>query len=420
MDKKDFEKIVEDNANEILEDTLLDEDASLEDTRAIKYEDIIQNTTKEKISKVPWIAAIFIIVTISITFGYMFLNSNPQTIFTMTVDNFFTAISNNFSDESYDISKGNIKAKFNLSGSEILDDLGEIVIDANYSTDRTNGLSKVKAKTKYNGGDLIDLDIYNDNKNTYIYSKDIYDTYIKLNQNYKMFSQSDIKNILSGLNQAIDKVAANEKITGRKTGYDLGNSSINVYESKLTIDSNNYERVSATFINALKSNDEFTSSLSNILNIKNDEAVKTAEDWLEKIQNFFKENETFEIILYTDRKTNDFIKCELKGNKFSLSYVKDTSEFTINYKNKKINGNINLESKKDKYHISLKYNIEENGTKNENNIDITFTNKKAASFGKVNIDGAKDINEINEIEKLAIYTKLFTNTNLNKFLKYVA
>ena len=420
MDKKEFEKKIEDNTNEILEDTLLDEEAPFQDTRAIKYEDIIQNTTKEKISKLPWIAAIFLIVVISITFGYMFLNSNPQTIFTMTVDNFFKNISKNINDESYDISKGHVKADVSISGNEILEDMGTINIDATYSIDKTNGLSKVKFKSKNDKENLIDMDIYNDGKNTYIYSKDIYEKYIKLDNNYKTFSQKDIKIILNNLNQAIDKVATSEKINGRKTNYDTGTSSIDVYESKLIIDSKNYERVSLAFINTLKSDDEFIYSVSNISNMKNNEVKEKLDEFLTNLKEFLKENEKVEIILYTDRKTNNFIKGEIKGSKFYISYVQDTSKFTINYNEKKIEGNIDIKNKKDKYSFNLNCEIDDNGVKKQNHINMTITNKKAANFGKVNVDEAKDINEMSDIEKFTIYTKMYTNPALNKFLKNVA
>lgn len=419
MDKKEFEKKIEDNTNEILEDTLLDEDAPFEDTRAIKYEDIIQNTTKEKISKVPWIAAIFIIVIISITFGYMFLNSNPQTIFTMTIDNLFNNLSKNISDDSYDISKGNFKINLDLKGNELLEDVSNLSIDADYAIDRTNNLSKVKAKTKYNGENLINFDVYNDSKNTYIYSKDIYDTYLKIDNVYNMFSQSDMKNVLNGINQAIDKVATSEKIIGQKTSYDDGEKSVDAYESKLIIDEKNYERIAETFINCLKSNDEFVISMSNLLGVKTDEVIKRLDDYLPNLKSLLKDNKT-EIILYTNRKTNEFIKGEIKNNNFYIEYNQDKSSFIISHDNQKLTGNVNLEKNKNKYNLTLNFEFENGNDKINGNIDITFTNKKSSSFGNVNVGDAKDINDLSDIEKLSIYSKLFTNTNLSKFLKYVA
>lgn len=417
MDKKELEKKIKDNTNEILEDTLLDEDAPFEDTRAIKYEDIVQNTTKEKISKVPWIVAILLIIVISIIFGYMFLNSNPQTIFTMTVDNFFESITEKINGESYDISKGNIKAKFNLNtDNELINEIGKISLDADFSIDRANNLSKIKAKAKYDNNDLINLDLYSDEKNTYVYSKDLYETYIKLNNSYNIINPLDIKNVLIGLNQAIDKVATKEKIVGSKTSYDLGNSTIKVYESKLVVDSNNYESVSSSFINFLKSNNEFITSLSKILNIKAEDVNKKMDDFLPKLQKFFKENEKVEIKLYTDRKANKFIKGEVSGKNFNLSYNQDNNEFEIRQKDKTTKGKIKLLSEKNKYHFILDFNS--NG--NNNKVDIVLTNKKASSFGKVNIDGAKNFDELSDIDKFTIYSKLFTNTNLNKIIKYVA
>ena len=67
MNKKnmdDFTKKIEDSANELLEDTLLDSEASLENTRGFSYEDIVKISTRDQMSKVPFIVAIILIVIV--------------------------------------------------------------------------------------------------------------------------------------------------------------------------------------------------------------------------------------------------------------------------------------------------------------------------------------------------------------------
>ena len=63
---KEFVKRVEDRTNDALDDSLLDEDAKTEKFD-VDYTDIVKNSTKAKISKLPWLIAIFLILIISIT-----------------------------------------------------------------------------------------------------------------------------------------------------------------------------------------------------------------------------------------------------------------------------------------------------------------------------------------------------------------
>ena len=417
MSKKTFEK-KDDNSNNIIEDSLLDEDAPFEDTRAIKYEDIVKNTPKEKMSKLPWLTGIILIFLVSIICGYMFLNGNPQTMFTVAVDRFFSSVSSNFSEDTYEISKGKISASFDIvSSNKLLSELGKIKIDSDYSSDNVNGLFKAKIKTKYENNKLLDFDLYSDKKNVYLYSKDVYSSYIKLdnNINLNIIKFSNLRNVLSGINQAIDKIATSEKINGKRSSYDLGEKSINIYEVSLEVNSKNYKRISNTFINTLKSNDEFTSSLSNILNKSEDEVTNYLEVYLTNLKRFFKENGTTTFKLYIDRKTNDFIRCDIVGKAFSFTYITDTSEFMYENGKDKVSGSIKLDRKKDKYYLN--FDIYDSGAL-ESKIkgNIIITNKKASSFGIVNLDKVKNVNDLDDAEKFVIYTKLFTGTKLGDIL----
>ena len=57
---KEFVKKVEDRTNDALEDSLMDEDAKTENFN-IDYTDIVKNSAKAKMSKLPWLIAIFLI-----------------------------------------------------------------------------------------------------------------------------------------------------------------------------------------------------------------------------------------------------------------------------------------------------------------------------------------------------------------------
>lgn len=399
MDKKnidDFVKKVEDSSNEILEDTLLDKEASLEDTRSFSYDDIIKISKKDKMSKLPWLTAIFLILIISLTFGYMFFRYNPQTLFTSTTDKFFTYITDKISDNSYDITKG----KINISLSNKNETLK---LNAKYTLDSANGLSRITIDEDENK-----IDLYSDGKNYYVKGKNIYDGYLKYSSSSSIYKikLSDIKSTLNAINQAIDKVLTSEKITGGKTNYDLGNKTIRVYESKLIIDKN-YERATDTFINSLKSNEEFINFLSKILN-KN---TKSEIDNLSNIiKNKLKDNK-LEIKIYTNMSDNDFIKGEINlGDDKIAVNKKDNNSVNLSFDIDKLHGTLDVNCK-DKYKLKWK-------TKEYGDGEISFTSNKASTFGKTNTEKVIDYNNLTDEEKLVINSKIEDNSYIQKIIKW--
>lgn len=429
MNKKDldnFEKKIEESINK--EDTLLDSEANLVDNS--NY-DLSSNTTKEKISKLPWLVAFFLIVIISITTCAMFLNSNPQTIFTMAIDNFFTSITDNISENAYNISKGKIKLNYKMSSNDeknnLYNELSKNTFDIDYRIDSSNEKSFFKINTYYEDNKSINLNIYNEQKNTYVYYNDIYDKYIKYENNntYKFIKSSDYKIILNGLNQAFDKVATSEKITGTKTNLDYDIKTIKVYESKLIIDKNNYERVSDTFINSLKSNEEFITSMSNILNISSSDTKNKLDKACTSLKKHFKESEKYEVILYTDRRTNTFIKGIFKSKIGLFEIINKDNTYLFNLQdlknNTKSDGELKIDTnnKKSKYNITLNINTDQNGKKFKLYFNLLFTNKKASSFGKIDTKDYVKENELSEIEKVGLYSKLLEKPFVKTLIQFI-
>ena len=109
----DFVQKVEDRANDTLNDSLLDEDAKGENFN-VSSSDIVKNSTRAKLSKIPWLIAIFLILIISLMIGTMFFKNNPKTLFTQTIDGMFSYLENNFNDSAYDITDGNISLNYNF------------------------------------------------------------------------------------------------------------------------------------------------------------------------------------------------------------------------------------------------------------------------------------------------------------------
>lgn len=414
----EFARKVENSTNELLNDALLDEEYTDVD---ISYDDIASNSVKERMGKIPWLTAIFLIFILSITMVYMFLNSNPQTIFTMAIDKFFDSVSGSITDNAYNISKGKVNVNLDLSNDgeykDLFSDISMNDYSFDYVIDNSNNLSYIKFfldsdETKEKGY------YYGDKKNAYIYFDKIYDKYIKLDvmKPVKGFKSSDVKTALSGLNQAFDKITTSEKIFGNRTGIDLGIKTLKVYEAKLVIDDKNYESVADNFINTLTANQEFVRAVSKIGNKSSSELNDFFNEWSLNLKQFFKDNKVTTIKMFIDRKSNKFIKATVDGKIIKFSLDKKDSYYEFDYNNSKedikFNGSIQVKKASKKTNdINLIFNYNHKGSTTLGNIDVDYSNSKADSFPKVDIKDYINESDIDNQELASVYTSLFSKPN---------
>lgn len=411
---EDFVKKIEDRTNSALDDSLMDEDAKNENFDT-KYTDIVQNSKKAKMSKVPWLTAIFLILICAIFIGIRFFGNNPQTIFTQTVDELFNYLSDNLNDNVYDITDGNIDLSYNInSEDELYKELSKVNWDIDYVRDNANNMTYALVKTKYDNKDFLKATLYGDGKNTYIKSNSIYDKYIKLTDNKlgTITSSNDLKVLLDGTNQAIDKVISNEKIIkGKEDNF------------KLNVNKNNSDRVVETFVNTLKSNDEFVSVLAKLKGLKTSEVKQKLDNYIIKIKKLVKKQGSIDITLYINKK-NEFVKGVIVGKTCNLTLTKDNSSFTydITYKNNHISGtfDFSVNDSKTKYNINLTYKYDkDNKTIIDSLYNLKFTTKKAENFKKVKLDNVVNYDDMNLGQKFELYTKMVSIPNLDKLMPFI-
>lgn len=429
---KEFVKRVEDRTNDVLDDSLMDDDANSENIN-VDYTDIVKNSAKAKISKLPWLIAIFLIFIIAIILGFMFFSNNPKTLFTQTVDGLFAYLEENVNDNVYDITDGNISLDSNIKStdenSELYNNLSKVSFSADYVKDSASDKNYIDLKTTYDGDDFVSAKVYGDGDNTYIYSPIVSDNYFRLSSNKLSYftDGNDIKIILKGVNQAIDKVIADEKVYGSKENLDVDGEVIRSYRTKFVIDKNNRNRVLETFINTLKANDEFVSVLANMKMVKNTDIRKSLDNYMSKLEDKLKLCNKLEISLYINDKTNEFIKAEALSELGNISFDrKEENKFIYTISNKNdgtlSNGEFvfNVNDNKTKYTYNLYYKqTKNNKVLFESNIDLKYTSKKADNFADVDVSNSVDIDKVGELEKLAIYTKIMATPNLSQFLPII-
>lgn len=425
----DFIQNVEDRANDTLEDTLLDDDAKNEGS--VVYDDIVKNSMQARMSKLPWLIAIFLILMISITFGLMFLGRNPKTLFTQTIDGMFSYLEDNINDNVYDITDGNIYFDYdvvtNLETDVLKNEFSHVKWNADYVKDNSKGAFYLNLKTKYDDSDLLNLKVYGDNSDTYIYASDLYDKYLKFKNNKinYLFNSNDAKIILDGFNQAIDKVIADEKIYSNKELLNVNDKNFKATKTRFLIDDKNRDRVCESFINSLKANDEFVSSFSKLKGVKSSSVKKSLDKYLIKLKRKLKEYGKLNVVLYTDSKTNGFLKFALFGENEIFSLIKGENDkfyYEVNNDENKINGefSLNVNDSKTKYIFYLTYKKSvNNSVVFEDRYNLKFTCKKTNYFKKVDTGDNVDGNKLDDLTKAQIYMNIASNSNLSRIISEI-
>lgn len=424
---REFVEKVENNTNDALEDSLMDDDAKQENFD-VDYTDIVRNSTKAKMSKLPWLISIFLILIIAIILCLMFFRNNPKTLFTQTVDGLFSYLESNIDENVYDVIDGNISLNLNFNGDdEVLKNLSGTSFDIDYVKD--NSSSQFYADVEASSDGVIPVTLYSNGSNTYFSVSSLSEKYIRMNSNPLSYfiSGSDTSIILKGVNQAIDTVVADEKIYGSKEDVDVDGETLKAYKMTLTVDSKNRDRVAENFINTLKANDELTRVLASMRGVSEADIRKSIENYLPKIKDALVRHDKLEISLYINNKTNEFVKMDMNSNYVSASLISNgDNKYSYSISNKDdstlTNGEFlfTVNDSKTKYTVNFSYKKTlDNKVISESNIDLEYTSKKATSFIEPSIIDNIQNNQMSEIEKIDFYAKLLSNPSFSKFLPIV-
>lgn len=427
---KEFVERVENNTNDALEDSLMDEDAKGENFN-VEYTDIVHNSVKARMSKLPWLIAIFLILIIAILLCLMFFSNNPKTLFTQTVDGLFTYLEDNINENVYDVIDGNVSLDYVIKSSEdseFYNKLSGISWSADYVKD--NSSSQVYANIKATSDDgESPVILYDDGTNTYVSVSSLSDKFLKLNGNKLSYfvSGNDVKTVLKGVNQAIDKVIADEKIYGGKENVDYDGKVLKAYKMRLVIDDKNRDRVVETFVNTLKANDELTSVLAVMKNSSESKIRKAMENYIPRLKNELKRHKKLEISFFIDNKTNEFIKMDMTSSLGNINLTSNgNNKYTYSIFNNEdstlSNGEFSftVNNSKTKYTVNVYYKkTKDNKTLTESNFDLKFTSKQATSFTETGLLDNVLNNQMTELEKFDFYSRLIQEPNFSKLLPII-
>ena len=175
----------------------------------------------------------------------------------------------------------------------------------------------------------------------------------------------------------------------------------------------------------MKSNEEFINSLAKVLNVSSSVTKTKLEKIQQKLEMSLKEAGQTEVILYADRRTNDFIKGSINNKLGTLELLKKDSTYVYNLSNTKnkvkADGELKIESnkKKTKSTITLNMNYSNENDNLQSNFNIRLTNNKSNSFKNVNIKNYVQQKDISEVDKFMIYSKILEKENIKNLIEFI-
>lgn len=366
------------------------------------------------------IAVFLILVLIGGIVWYVFIGS--KNIFKLAIDSSFNYLTNNIIN--YKTVNGTFSIDIDGSASDSASDdmfkiLNKLELSGNYGIDYKNKLIDLSLKSKYDGNELVDADIYMENGNGYIYLADIYDKYVKapIDDYDDMFSnidkQDDYKILLNSIKIAILDALKDNYFTSTKEKVD----GKQLKKTTLKLDHDNYMAIRKDVCNKLANDTDFLNSYSKV-------SGDTVAEIKESLKNDISDDSDFEevsISIYTTILTMKAVRIEIEkfdnqiivnenGDKYSFKLVDD--------KKTVYDGEISVNGKKD----NMTYNIRINDKENNSSIKVIFNNavKYNGKVDKKDVSNSVNIDSMTSDEVFGIYSNLLGSAGIKELYQDIS
>lgn len=292
--------------------------------------------------------------------------------------------------------------------------------------------------------ELINVNMYAQNKNIYLDLAKLYDKpikmalddeYDKIFDTYSTKNINDVKTIISQFETALKSALKEEYFKSEDATVLVDGKDVKAVKHSLLLDEKTFNTIKKDVLTSLN-NDEFISALENISDEYNDGTVNVKDSLNEEIsylEEEIKDSDDKEIevkvYLYTDNRGN-VLKAELlnfddvkifgitkvNDNKYNFAIADDGTKKDI------LNGDVTVNGKS--ITIDMKLDLDETGELNhsfvikvtETMIDFTYSSNSFGSLNaKLNIKENKDALSIPSLTNAVDYTEL-TEDDLNKII----
>ena len=268
-----------------------------------------ENIKNQLNQKLPIIASILIITTITFGFIYFYIVNNPKTIFIHSLNNLFGETLN---ESNNDVIQGQITITNNGIKNQV-----------NYRADNERLIANTEGNT-----------LYLKKQNAYFYSDEIADKYIKLDNSIN-YDKNNIVYILSTIDDSITKALNNQKYTKTKESINIDGKKTNVTATSLNLNEKLLQDVIQKTKENLLNNSDFIKKYGQTFNMDVNSVKSIINDFTYSSQELL-------IKIYSENFTNKFIKIEIFNNNNKILGITKLSDnkYSIDYNNLVITSSI--------------------------------------------------------------------------------
>lgn len=360
-------------------------------------------------------------------FLYQYKFNNPKQIVSNVIndakENFKNKLAITDNSEIYKID-GHIKLDSNIN-DDTFKILKELELLFSGQIDSKESISNITINTKYKSDELATINAYHENNIYYILLNDIYDKYLKIeneenleNLNKININNKDIYTIYNSLLKAIEIEIDKLDIKQENTTIYLDGKEIKVINNYIELKNNEVNNLSKGIVTTLKNDQEFIKVFNKLTNTD-------AKDALDNLLNGVAEEEfkgTYTINFYTDRglfkkkivSVRQVITQENVPISINVDKLSD-EEILISIMSMGIGYSANIKTSKNAMNIVLNINVMNQYI----NITINANYEKAKEIVKPNITDSKNIDELTDKEKEEIESKLQNNKALLKLIEEI-
>ena len=386
-------------------------------------------------------SVLFIIALIGVAV-YLLWPPKPTTVFEEVVSNFYKSAQEILKETkkggpvSFNSSMNFTVNTTNPDLNATLKEISKITLSAEGSMDLDNSLFKTNITLKYDNADMLSGDLYFENNNLYIKSKDLYNKYLLLpieaiEESVPVYTKEEVN-----YEQIINKIANSLMDELKDDDFKISNDSLTIDGNKMqvkkyeiTFDRPLMRRLLSKLENDIKNDKELLKQLANAFSKTEKEILDEVND-LAKLKDFNKED-NMTLSIYTKGLLHEFVKFEFgpsaskddKEEILSLTKLAD-NRYEFYFASKKsdiaVTGVYSYENKTKGKTSSSDYKIAIRVKTSEMTFDLTLNEKFEETgidkFVKEDITNSKKIEDLTEKDLTEIQEALMKNSFLAGFM----
>lgn len=357
-------------------------------------------------------SCVFVLFVILGTILYPLLVSKPKDVFVNAIDKVISLSSLKRKEELLNKQGGSFNFKMNLSSDNRMNEKVFSILNAldfkmDYKVDYEEGKMQMNIHATYDDKDLLNTSMYFQQNEVYLYWKDIYSKYLKLQTSGmdNLFSISrnrdDYEIVMNYLQNGMKKALKDSYFSKETAVIEVSDKDLKVTKNNFLLTEENLEEIKDCILEELD-HEEFINSYATISN----SSKKQVEEMLQnlKTKELSLENDiTFSI--FTKGMKNEFVGFEIYEQENHFTIIKNSEtkyHYCFDSSDSSVEGDLEFITNNDGFTLNIIIDSKEvNGT-----ITYDFTKLNEIAIEDIPLENSKNVEDLTSQEQEEIFSSI--------------